>query len=144
MPTCKKCGNRIEKFHKDRCPICGQVRPFEGFDSNATVEITTEIDVDNLDYKPRKKSTLLILFITLGFFGIPFFYIHQKKMGILYMLINVVGIALISFILAFYGHFEIFASVLIAIGALLLVNVGVGLFYYNTKNLQDGKGDFVV
>ena len=48
MPKCKNCNNRIDRFNKDRCPICGVTFPFEGMNSD-TVEITTNIDVDSVD-----------------------------------------------------------------------------------------------
>ena len=144
MPVCKNCGNRIEKFNTNRCPICGQVNPFDEQVSTATVEVTTSVDVDNSDYKPRHKKTMLILFITLGFFGIPFFYMFQKKSGLIFAAINIIGIALISFIFAFYAHLLVGVAIAIALAIFLVINSGTGLYLYFMPNLQDGRGDFIL
>ena len=144
MPVCKNCGNRIEKFNNDRCPICGQIDPFSEKATSETIEVTTSIDVENEDYKPRHKKTMLILFLTLGFFGVPFFYIYQKKSGLIFALINIIGIGLISFLFAFYAHLPIWAAILSGFAMLFAVNAGTGLYLYFLPNLQDGRGDFIV
>ena len=144
MPVCKNCKNRIEKFNKDRCPICGQVNPFEGAEVSETVDITTALDVASADYHPRKKRTMLLMFIFLGFFGVPFFYIYQKKMGIIYAIINLGCIALFSFLFAFYGGFLIGVAIAISVAILFALNVGVGLFTYRIPNAQDGHGEFII
>jgi len=144
MPYCKKCGNRISKFDVDRCPICGEVNPFEGV-SSETIEITSEVNEDtDKNFKPRKRQTMLMLFITLGFFGIPFFYLHQKKIAIIFMLINIVGISAISFIFSFYLQILVPFAILIALGIFLLINTASGLYMYFMPNLKDGRGEFVI
>ena len=82
MPYCKNCHSRIDKFNKDRCPICGQERPLDDVTSD-TIEITTSVDVNdlNLNYHPRQKKKLLIYFLTLGIFGAPFFYLYDTPRG---------------------------------------------------------------
>lgn len=144
MPVCKNCGSRIDKFSKDVCPICGQADPFSEKRGSETVEVTTSIDVNNKDYKPRHKKTMLILFITLGFFGVPFFYIYQKKSGLIFMLLNLVGIGLISFLFAFYAKLPVYGAILISLGAFLVINTVTGLYLYFMPNLQDGRGDFIL
>ena len=109
-----------------------------------TVEVTTSIDVNNEDYKPRHKKTMLILFIALGFFGVPFFYLYQKKSGLIFLLINLIGMGVIGFILGFYAHLEVYAAILIAVSIFLVINSGTGLYLYFMPNLQDGRGDFVL
>lgn len=143
MPTCKNCHSRIDKFNKDRCPICGVENPFEGV-SSETIEITTNIDIDTKDYHPRKKKTLLLYFITLGFFGVPFFYMYQKKMGLYYMLINLVSITLIGFFFGFYAKMNYLVAYVIAISVLLVLNSAMGLYYFFAKNLKDGRGEFIL
>ena len=144
MPVCKNCGNRIEKYNKDRCPICGQVDPFSERVGTETIEVTTSIDVNNEDYKPRHKKTMLILFLTLGVFGVPFFYIYQKKSGLIFLLINMVGIGLLSFIFAFYAHLPVWGAILIGFALLYVVDAFTGLLLYFRPNLQDGRGDFIL
>lgn len=143
MPTCRNCHSRIDKFNEDRCPICGVEKPFEGLNSD-TIEITTSIDVDNQDYHPRQKKTLLLLFIFLGFFGVPYFYLYQKRNGLIYLLLNVIGISAITFILGFYASIPYYFSFLIALGIFMLLNSGLGLYYFFKNNLKDGRGEFII
>ena len=144
MPYCKNCGNRLQKFDEDRCPYCGQERPFEGT-SSETIEITSEVDEQtDKNFKPRKKKTMLLFFILLGFFGVPFFYLHQNKNGFIYMAINLIAIALISFIFTFYAGLFIVAAIAVAFSVLLLINTGFGIYFYLLPNLKDGRGEFVL
>ena len=142
MPVCKNCGSRIDKFNKDRCPVCGFENPFND-NGVKTVEITSNVDEHLSDYKPKKKKLMLILFIVAGFFGIPFFYIKQFKSGILLLSLNMVAIGLASFILSFYGGLPVYASILISFGVMLILNSIAGIILYNTPNLKDGNGEFV-
>ena len=144
MPTCRNCNSRIDKFNRDRCPICGAERPFDGTDSD-TIEITTNIDTSNInvEYNPKKKKTFLILFALLGAFGVPFFYINKKKQGFIYALINVVVIAAsITSICLLTTIHPALVFVLILFVA-VVVNAIIGLFIYNTPNLKDGNGEFL-
>ena len=143
MPVCKNCGSRIDKFNKDRCPICGFENPFDE-NGQKTVEITSNIDVESGDYKPRRKSTMLVLFISLGFFGIPFFYMHENKKGIIFLLLNLLGMGVVGFILAFYVKLPIGAAIAIAVGIMLIINSVTGLLLYRTPNLKDGNGEFII
>ena len=143
MPICKNCGSRIDKFNKDRCPICGEVNPFEGV-SSETVEITTSIDVDSKDYHPVKRKFILPLFALCGFFGIPYFYMHRKNLGIIYAILNLSGIGLIGFLLGFYTALGFLFGYLIAIVIFIVLNFSVGLYYYFSPNLKDGRGDFII
>ena len=144
MPTCKNCHSRIDKFNKDRCPICGVERPFEGVSSD-TVEITTNIDTANLDvdYHPRKKKTLFLLFIGLAIFGVPFFYIYKKKVGFIYATINLVFLgadfALLLTLTSIHPALIITLTLLVVI----IVNIAIGLYLYNIPNIKDGHGDFL-
>ena len=143
MPICKNCGSRIDKFNKDRCPICGAENPFEGV-SSETVEVTTSIDVDSKDYHPRKRSTLLLLFPLTGFLGIPYFYLHENKLGAIYAILNLAGIGLIGFLLGFYTGVGFLIGYIIAIAIFIVLNFGLGLYYFYLPNLKDGRGDFVI
>ena len=143
MPICKNCGTRLDKFNKDICPVCGQVHPFEGVSSD-TVEITTSIEVQEKDYNPRKKKTALILFILLGFFGTPFFYLYEYKKAYIYTAVNVVGIAVLTFLFNFYAEIAWYFALLIGFGILMLVNTGFGLYFFFLPNQKDGRGEFLI
>ena len=143
MPVCKNCGSRIDKFNKDRCPICGYVNPFNE-NGVKTVEITSNIDEKISGYKPKKKKIMLILFILLGFFGVPFFYIKQNKSGLILLLLNMVAIGLLSFILAFYAKLPVAVAIIISFASMLIINTVAGFVLYRTPNLKDGNGEFVI
>ena len=142
MPICRNCGSRIDKFNKDRCPICGAENPFEGVTSE-TVEITTSIDVDAKDYHPRKRKTLLIFFITLTFSGVPFFYIYKGKIGFASIIGSVIYY-LAAFLIGKFTSLGYLYALLIFVGAALIRNIIIGLMYYFLPNLKDGRGDFLI
>ena len=145
MPICKNCKKRIDRFNKDRCPICGVERPFEGMSSD-TVEITTNIDTDkyNSDYHPCKKKNLLIYFLALGFTGAPFFYIHKKQLGFFHLVANLALIAVITLVITFAAHLFWVFGLLIGLGSVYLINIALGLYYYSRPNLKDGHGEFII
>ena len=146
MPKCKNCNNRIDRFNKDRCPICGVTFPFEGMNSD-TVEITTNIDVDSVDqeyYRPCRKKELFLFFCLLGIFGAPYFYIRKAKEGIIQLITNVVIIALMSFLLWYFTILGIGYAILISIGSMYLLNIIFGAVVVSQPNLKDGKGQFIV
>ena len=145
MPICKNCKERISRFNKDRCPLCGTEFPFEGMSSD-TIEITTNIDVDNinLDYHPRKKKKMLLLFCLAGITGIPFFYLRKKKLGFLQIAWSVSLFVGISLLFWFLTDIPSFLCGLIALGVVYLLNSIIGLFHFFKQNLKDGNGEFVV
>lgn len=143
MPICKNCHSRIDKFNKDRCPICGTEKPFEGVSSD-TIEITTSLDVEDLDFNPRSKKKLLVLYITLGFFGIPHFYLYNKKLGVLSLILNMLFIGLGGFLLGQFTSIKMYLAFIIVILASLLINSLIGLYLYKKPNLKDGRGEFVI
>ena len=145
MPICKNCKRRIERFSKDRCPICGVENPFEGMSSD-TVEITTNIDVDssNTDYNPRTKKSLLLLFCIVGFTGMPFFYLKRNVAGLIHLLCNLGIAAVLTVILFYFAGLHIAVSIVIALVFIYLVNSALGLYFYKKPNLKDGNEEFVI
>lgn len=145
MPKCKNCNNRIDRFNKDRCPICGVEHPFDGVSSD-TIEITTNIDVDSVDtdYKPCRKKTLLFYFCLLGIFGVPFFYLRKFKDGVIQLVASAIAIGIMSFFLAVYTPLGNLYGILLAFGIMYALNIIFGLVYISQPNLKDGRGEFVI
>lgn len=145
MPICKNCNKRINRFNKDRCPICGVEFPFEGMSSD-TVEITTNIDVDNIniDFHPRKKSKLLLFFCLIGLTGVPFFYLKKKALGFIQLFSSILVYVALCLTLYFAANMESWLCGLVSLGAIYLINIVIGLIFYFTPNLKDGNGEFVV
>ena len=145
MPICKNCKKRIERFNKDRCPICGVEHPFEGMSSD-TIEITTSIDVENInvDYHPRQKKKMLLLFCLAGITGIPFFYLYKKALGFIQIAWSVIIFSLISFLVWYFTDIPSAVCGLFGLLGCYLVNNIIGLIFYKTPNLKDGDGEFVI
>ena len=146
MPYCKKCHSRIDRFDKDRCPICGEVNPFDGVSSD-TVEITTSIDTSNLkdlDYHPRKRKVLLLLYIFLGFVGAPYFYCYRKKAGFIYCLINLALIAGVALLFYFLLETHIAIAIIVPFIIDIVFNSMMGVYLFYKPSIKDGRGEFLV
>ena len=145
MPNCKNCGARISKFDADMCPVCGVKKPLEGVTSE-TVEITTELNVEDpafKDYKGTKRITACLLSAFLGVFGVGFFYTKRSKTGLIWLLINLVLIGGVGSLLAFVVKMDIVWSFIIPLVALYLVNIAIGLYFLLKPDLKDGNGEFM-
>ena len=80
MPSCRNCGARLSKFDSDICPVCGTKKPLEGV-STETIDITSQVDMSDFaagQKVVRRRKTLLLYFLIIGFTGAPFFYLKQK------------------------------------------------------------------
>ena len=146
MPNCRNCGARLSKFDADICPVCGTKKPLEGVNSE-TIEITSQIDLNNFaegQKVVRRRKTLLVLFLAVGFTGTPFFYLKKKKMAIIWLLINfiILGGLFALFFALIKPHIVI--SILIPIVAVYLLNSIMGAIYHFLPDLKDGEGAFVV
>ena len=145
MPNCRNCGARLSKFDKDICPVCGTKNPLEGVTSE-TIEITSQIDLNGFNEGQkvvRRKKTLLILFLSCGFLGIPFFYLKRQKFGFIWLAINLViyfaAFSLFLFLLKFHPVFAIIIPFIL----LYLINTVTGFIYNYQNDLKDGEGEFV-
>ena len=144
MPKCKVCGTRLTKFDKDICPVCGAKSPF-GDEMNETVDITSEIDINNPEFKdafPRSRKKAFFLFTFLGWTGYPFYYVRKKKLFIIWLFINLAIIAGLS--VAFYFITKhIYAGILIAFAVSIIINSFIGLYYLLFPDVKDGSGEFL-
>ena len=146
MPFCKNCGSRISKFDKELCPVCGQKKPLEGARSD-TVEITTELDVHDKDvrktYQLHFRLNTFLYFGLLGWTGLGFFYLKFKKLGLIWLLSNllVLGglITLFIFVIS-PTNWLTYAS---PVAIVYLINIGVGVFFLCKNDLKDGNGEFI-
>ena len=146
MPNCRNCGARISKFDADICPVCGTKDPLKGV-SSETVEITSQIDLNNFVEGQKivcRRKKLLILFIACGFTGIPFFYLKNKKLGIIWLLLNLVllGGLFVLFFLPIALHIAL--AIILPIIIIYAINSIVGVIYNFIPDLKDGEGEFVV
>lgn len=145
MPICKYCGARIEKFHKDRCPICGELNPLDGV-SSETVEITSQINKNDLEYKKlkvKKKSTFCVLSCLLGWMGLHFLYVKHYKPALLWFLGNALVVGTMFFLLfIFKMHLAICLGV--SFGFVYLANIVFGVtIYRHASSFKDGDGNLI-
>ena len=146
MPSCRNCGARLSKFDKDICPVCGTKNPFEGV-SSETIDITSQIDISGFaegQKVVRHRKTAMLLSMLIGFTGAMFFYLKQKKNAILWLSINLCGLSSIFLLLFLVVGLQLVVSLIIPIALIILVNIGMGIYYYLKPNLKDGEGEFVV
>ena len=145
MPNCRHCGARIEKFHKDRCPICGELNPLDGV-SSETIEITSQIQKSDIEYKKlkiKKKKTFCILSCLLGWTGAAFFYIKHKKPGFIWLIGNTLMIGLL-FLLLFLFKTHIAICLGVSFGLVYLANIVFGIsVLHHASSLKDGDGNLV-
>ena len=145
MPNCRHCGARIEKFNKDRCPVCGELNPLDGV-SSETVEITSQLDKKSVEYKRlkvRTKKTLLIYACLLGWTGAHFFYIKTIKPAFIWLFCNLLVIGLM-FTLLFFFKLPLWVCFLVSFAFIYFANIMFGVsIYRHAQYLKDGNGNLV-
>ena len=146
MPTCRNCGARLSKFDSDICPVCGTNKPLEGVTSE-TIEITSQVDLSGFAVGQkvvRRRKTLLLYFLLIGFTGAPFFYLKQKRNAFIWLLANLVVIGGLFAFFFFALSLHIALAIILPILTVYILNAGTALVYYYIPNLKDGEGEFVV
>ena len=146
MPSCRNCGARLSKFDKDICPVCGTPNPLEGVNSE-TIEITSQVDLS--DFKAgqkviRRRKTLLILSLLLGWTGAHYFYIKQKVLGLIWLALNLAIAGGVFALFYFAIQAGLALSIIIPVAGIYLINAIGALMLYTRKDLKDGEGEFVV
>ena len=144
MPVCRHCGSRISKLDKDRCPICGELNPLEGVNSD-TVEVTGVIDIspdDYSDYKPKTKKMFLLLSCLVGFLGIQFFYLRYKRAGLLWLAINL-HILASGFCAFFFGVHNLLLAILIPLLIVYSANIAFGLVMFKKPSFKDADSNLL-
>ena len=146
MPNCRNCGARITKFDKDICPVCGQKNPLMGVGSD-TIEVTSQVDLSNFQEgqkAKRRRKKLLLFFLTIGFTGAPFFYLKNKKMGLIWLIMNLVILAGVFALLFFLAKLHIAIAILVPVLIVYAISGVTGAVYNFLPDLKDGEGEFVV
>ena len=144
MPVCRHCGSRISKLDKDRCPVCGELNPLEGVNSD-TVEVTGVIDIspeDYSDYKPKTKKAFLLLSCLIGFFGVQFFYLKYKRAGFIWLAISL-AIFGGGFSAFYFGVHNLLLAILIPLLVLYAANIAFGLVIFNKPSFKDADGNLL-
>ena len=147
MPECKYCHARLNRLtDQDRCPVCGTEHPLQGVISN-TEEVTSQVDLNKFiegQKIVRRRKTLLILFLTVGFTGAPFFYLKKKTNGILWLLLNLVILGGLFALLFFLLHLHLALAIVLPILVVYSISGVIGAIFNFLPDLKDGEGEFVV
>ena len=146
MPNCRNCGARITKFDKDICPVCGTKNPLQGVGSD-TMEVTSQIDLNNFVEGQKvvcRRKKLLLFFLAFGFTGAPFFYLKKKKMGIFWLLMNLVILAGVFALFFFLIKTHLVVAILVPVFLVYAISGVTGAIYNFLPDLKDGEGEFVV
>ena len=144
MPVCRYCGARIEKFNKDRCPVCGELEPLKGVTSD-TVEITTEINLsDELknEYNPKTKKKFFLFSALIGWLGIQFHYLRYFKAGLIWMAINLVILGG-GFSAFYFGLHNLLLALLIPILLVYASNICLGIAVLKKTSIKDANGNLL-
>ena len=140
MPVCRHCGSRISKLDKDRCPVCGEINPLEGVNSD-TVEITGQIDISSNDYrdfKPKKRLTFLLLSCFIGWTGIQFFYLKYLRAGFIWLACNLVLLAG-GFSAFFFGVKNLPLAIAVPLTIVYIANIIFGVIIFKKPSFKDGN-----
>lgn len=139
MYQCKKCGTPLEKG-TDVCPICGDVHPLGNIDALDASDMTKTFTPVEPEYELVKQKSRLatwVLALLLGFSGAPLFYLGFTSIAIFWLVSNVAIIAL-TVILWPLGWI-IYAG----LGLVLLLNIGLAIFYAIPHDQKDARGEFL-
>ena len=146
MPNCRNCGARLSKFDSDLCPVCGIKNPLQGV-SSETVEVTSQIELSELVQEKkivRRRKTMLVLFLAVGFTGSAFFYMKKLMLGFIDLAANLLVMGGLFALLFFVIKAPLPVAIIVPVLLAYLVSVIMGLIYYYLPNLKDGEGEFIV
>ena len=146
MPNCRNCGARLSKFDTDLCPVCGIKDPLQGT-SSETVEITSQIDLAEMKEGQkvlRRRKKFIAYFFSLGFTGLPFFYIKKNILGLIWLVVNlaVLGGLFVVFYFAMSAHIAV--AIIVPLLIVYAINAVVATVYNFLPDIKDGEGEFIV
>ena len=144
MPVCRHCGSRISKLDKDRCPVCGELNPLEGVNSD-TVEVTGVIDIspdDFSDYKPKTKKTFLLLSCLIGWTGAQFFYLKYLRAGLIWLAVNLLILAG-GFCGFYFGAHNLLLAILIPLLVVYAANASFGVVIFKKPSFKDANNNLL-
>ena len=146
MPNCRNCGARLSKFDTDLCPVCGIKNPLQGT-SSETVEITSQIDLSEMKEGQkvlRRRKKFIAYFFTLGFTGLPFFYIKKYVLGLIWLICNLAVIGGLFAVFYFAARAHIAVAIIVPILIVYAINAVVATIYNFLPDIKDGEGEFIV
>jgi hypothetical protein len=133
--TCRKCGTAFSDDLKT-CPVCKTAIIGEQVEANANVTASYAALRDKLELVSLKSRYLTsFLFFIVGFLGMGWFYLGNRKLGFIHGLVSVVSLAL-SWVIEPSSVFT--TGLLLAIGQTVL-----SLYYLFNPDAKDARGELL-
>jgi hypothetical protein len=133
--TCRKCGTAFSDDLKT-CPVCKTAIIVEQAETNANVTASYAALKDKLELVSLKSRYLTgLLFFTVGFLGIGWFYLGNRKLGFIHGLVSIISLAL-SWVIEPTSLFT--TGLLLAIGQTVL-----SLYYLFNPDAKDARGELL-
>ena len=143
MPTCKNCHKTISNYDKDICPYCGEKNPIEsGYKTQDVTQFVDPLNCEYKLYKSKSKKKMAILMMTLGTFGVPYFYIGNYPKAFIELIISLLVIFGLGSIF-FFSFLHNVLAFLIPFFALVLFYLLASIRIWKSDNLKDGNGEFL-
>ena len=93
----------------------------------------------NRDFRVKKKSTMLFYSFIAGFTGLPFFYLHAIKKGIICLLLNLAYFGM-SFVL-FYLVLKVEPAIIVIILNIIIIPVAQDPAYHEPGKANPHRGN---
>lgn len=140
MRRCKKCGTMLNDDARD-CSVCGEVSKGQDNFSDVTTTLSPNNADDNIGMLFKRKRTLILLSIFLGFLGASWFYLGKKIHG----LITVVGALLIitgclAYGLSINNNLDLIYYFVLVLIPIFSINTGFCLYFIILGKVTDDKG----
>ena len=151
MLKCRRCGKSLTKFDKDICPYCGLVKPLDGQEDN-TEDVTqfiesTNLNKENLSYKPKKILVYSLLLMFLGIFAAHLFYIKSYFKSVFLLVFNLIFIGMGGYLLSLldFSVFEgqIYFYWVISFAVLFIIYFILGIVVFIRKQVVDNNNQLL-
>lgn len=142
MPNCVQCGTAI-KEKASYCPTCGCRNPLEKKSKTDDFTLTfNSLGEEYPKYIPKEKQIAAMLAIMVGFLGLQYRYLENKKMTFLISIISGIVFLITALVVYFVGPKDISISVALGIFGMYLYNIGDGMTMLLFKR-RDGHGELL-
>ena len=92
----------------------------------------------------RRRKKFIAYFFTLGFTGLPFFYIKKYILGLIWLICNLAVIGGLFAVFYFAAKAHIAVAIIVPILIVYAINAVVATIYNFLPDIKDGEGEFIV
>lgn len=140
MPKCTQCNCEV-KENATYCPACGSRNPLDK--KNQRDDFTLAINSQELrdvHYAPKEKKVAAMLAIMVGFAGLQYRYLENKKMSLIINILSLIVCLLVSFLTYIFITKDISICIALGIIGVYIMNAIDGLTML-ILNRKDGHGE---